>query len=259
MYHFLCNKINSPLPSFWEAWQFHISSLMSPDSWCMYVFFWRCEVNAQTCSFPPSFGRKRCSLTPLRKGFEWLTLKAWPRRPIKMGKQAVNSAKIVLDPKRNIWWSGLFLVFLEDFGRNQRMWVSIHFNPFETPFHRLAWWKVFQHCKCLTCFLAISTGEDILSINSRFEMATSEPEAFSKTPKNTVDEPRATLEDWDGPCVHRNGIYIYTWKANWWIFPIFRATGQQIWGVSSCKKEPIETLSRQCAQNDWPILAYKME
>lgn len=52
---------------------------------CMF-FCDKCEVNAQTCSFPPSFGRKRCSLTPLRKGWkEWLTLKAWPRRPCKMG------------------------------------------------------------------------------------------------------------------------------------------------------------------------------
>lgn len=105
--------------------------------------------------------------------------------PSRWGNKQWTARKL-WDPKRNIWWSGLFLVFLEDFGRNQRMWVSIHFNPFETPFHRLAWWKVVQHCKCLTCFFAISTGFRTFCLSkSRFWNGYIRHCSLLKTPKNT--------------------------------------------------------------------------
>ena len=94
---------------------------------CMF-FCDKCEVNAQTCSFPPSIGRKRCSLTPLRKGFEWLTLKAWPRRPCKMGKQTVKSSKIVGPQKKYMMKWAVFGVFV-------RFWkkpANVGVHPFQS-------------------------------------------------------------------------------------------------------------------------------
>lgn len=256
--HFLYNKINSPLPSFWEAWQFHISSLMSPDSWCMYVFLWQMWSQCSDLFLPTFLWQEKMQPHPSPERVEKVADSESMAEATMQdgGFQAVKSSKIVLDLKRNIWWTGLFLVFLEDFGRNQRMWVSIHFNPFETPFHRLAWWKVFQHCKCLTCFfLLYQLVRTCCLSKSRVWNGYIRTWNPLKTPKDTSCLMNLQQHS-------KFGLFVYT-QTEYTSTPgrlckckvqFFVQLDGRFGEFQAVKRNEIETRSRQCAQNDWPYI-----